>query len=125
MIGIDTSSWVAFLSGEAGADVTLLERALKDHQAVMLPAVLSELSSDCDLSQNVLEKLLQIPLLDVDLGYWRRAGETRAKVLARQRKARLADALIAQSCIDRQIPLITRDGDFGVFAQVAGLELLV
>ena len=36
------------------------------------------------------------------------AGELRAKVLAKRRKARLGDALIAQSCIDRGIPLLTR-----------------
>ncbi len=48
----------------------------------------------------------------------------RAKVLARGRKARLGDALIAQSCIDAGIPLLTRDRDFRAFADAAGLDLL-
>jgi predicted nucleic acid-binding protein len=90
----------------------------------MVPAVLTELLSDPKLSQEVRQKLTQLPLLELEHGYWERAGETRAKVLARQRKARLADALIAQSCVDRGIPLVTRDQDFGVFAQAVGLELL-
>jgi predicted nucleic acid-binding protein len=51
----------------------------------------------------------------------------RAKVLAKRppRRARLGDALIAQSCIDRGIPLLTRDRDFRAFAQAAGLDLVL
>jgi hypothetical protein len=44
-------------------------------------------------------------------------------VLSNKRKARLGDALIAQCCIDREIPLITRDRDFQAFADAAGLDL--
>ena len=124
MIGIDTSTWVAFLSGYAGTDTHVLDRALRDQQAVMVPVVLTELLSDPRISQDVVEKLLGIPLLDVERDYWQRAGQTRAKVLAKRRKVRLADALISQSCIDRGIPLVTRDRDFDVFAQAAGLDLI-
>jgi predicted nucleic acid-binding protein len=49
----------------------------------------------------------------------------RAKVLAKRRKARLGDALIAQCCIDRGIPLLTRDRDFRAFADAARLHLLI
>ena len=35
-------------------------------------------------------------------GYWERAGLLRAGALERRRKARIADALIAQSCLDRR-----------------------
>ena len=35
----------------------------------------------------------------------------------------LGDALIAQSCIDRGVPLLTRDRDFLAFAAAAGLDL--
>ncbi len=45
------------------------------------------------------------------------------RVLATRRKARLGDALIAQSCIDQSIPLITRDRDFRAFAVAAKLNL--
>ena len=40
-------------------------------------------------------------------------------------KARLGDALIAQSCIDQSIPLITRDRDFRAFATAAKLNLVL
>jgi predicted nucleic acid-binding protein len=66
-----------------------------------------------------------LPLVEVTPGYWQRAGELRAKVLARRRKARLGDALIAQSCIDHGISLLTRDRDFRAFANAAGLDLII
>jgi hypothetical protein len=52
-----------------------------------------------------------------------RAGTLRAKVLAKRRKARLGDALIAQICADAGIALLTRDRDFRAFAEAAGLSL--
>jgi hypothetical protein len=64
-------------------------------------------------------------LIKLGSGYWQRAGELRAKVLAKRRKARLGDALIAQSCIDGAIPLLTRDRDFRAFAEAARLNLIL
>jgi predicted nucleic acid-binding protein len=37
----------------------------------------------------------------------------------------LGDALVAQSCIDEDVPLLTRDRDFRAFAQAAGLNLVI
>jgi len=45
-------------------------------------------------------------------------------VIAKKRRARLADTLIAQSCLDHDVALVTRDGDFRHFARVARLKLL-
>lgn len=69
--------------------------------------------------------LAELPLVEIKPGYWQRAGALRARVLAGRRRARLGDALIAQSCIDRGIPLITRDRDFRAFAQAAGPDLVI
>jgi len=121
----DTSSWIAFLEGSTGEDVRLLDRALEDRQIVMVPVVLKELLSDASLPSNVVKAISDLPLLEVTSGYWRRAGALRAKVLAKRRKARLGDALIAQSCIDQSIPLITRDRDFRAFAMAAKLNLVL
>jgi predicted nucleic acid-binding protein len=46
-------------------------------------------------------------------------------VLARRRKARRGDALVAQSCIDHGIPLITRGRDFRSFAEAANLNVVL
>ena len=125
MIAADTSTWIAFFRGETGADIELLDQALRDKQVVMVPVVLTELLSESKLSAEVAKTLSQLPLMEIDAGYWRRAGELRAKVLAKRRKARLGDALIAQSCVDRGISLITRDGDFRAFAAAGVLDLAV
>lgn len=125
MIAADTSTWIAYLQGEPGSDTDLLDRALFDKQAVMPPAVLAELLSDPKLNPAVVETLSELPLIEPEPGYWERAGALRAKVFARGRKARLGDALIAQSCLDSGIQIITRDGDFNAFADAAGLGLIV
>ncbi len=125
MIAADTSTWIAFLQEGAGEDTSLLDRALEDGQVVMVPVVLTELLSDPNLASEVAETLGDVPMIDLESGYWQRAGLLRAKVLAKRRKARLGDALIAQSCIDHGIPLLTRDGDFRAFAAAAGLDLLL
>ncbi|MGH9159366.1 MAG: PIN domain-containing protein [Vicinamibacteraceae bacterium] len=125
MIAADTSTWIAFLEGEEGEDVLLLDRALEDRQVLMPPAVLTELLSDPKLSPDVADTLSQVPLIQISDGYWQRAGGLRAQVLAKRRKARLGDALIAQSCVDQGVPLTTRDRDFRNFADAAGLDLLI
>jgi predicted nucleic acid-binding protein len=125
MIAADTSTWIAFLQGDGGEDAELLDRALQDRQVMMAPVALTEILSDPGLSSEVSQVLLDLPLIEVRPGFRQRAGELRAKVLAKRRKARLGDALIAQSCIDRGIPLLTRDRDFRAFADAAGLDLLI
>lgn len=124
MIAADTSTWIAFLQGEAGPDIEMLDRALQDRQVVMVPAVLTELLSDSKLPADVRQLLLDVPLIEIAPGFWERAGLLRAKVLAKGRKARLGDALIAQSCLDRGIRLTTRDRDFTSLGEAAGVRLI-
>src|SRR6266851_8566725 len=120
-----TSTWVAFLEGGEGKGAQLLDRALKDRQVLMAPVVLTELLSDPKLPSGVAELLSQVPLIEIEPGYWQRAGALRAKVLARRHRARLGDALIAQTCVDRGVPLISRDRDFRAFAEAAELDLVL
>jgi len=124
MIAADTSTWIAFLEGAGGEDTELLDRALADRQVLMVPVVLTELLSDPKLPADVGKTLSEVPMMEIKAEYWQRAGGLRAKVLAKRRKARLGDALIAQSCIDRGISLITRDRDFEAFAEAVGLALV-
>ena len=125
MIAADTSTWIAFLQGDGGEDTEFLDKALQDRQVLMAPAVLTELLSDPNLPLDVAATLSEIPLMDITAGYWERAGALRALVLAKRLKARLGDTLIAQSCIDRGISLITRDHDFSAFTKAANLDLVV
>lgn len=95
MIAADTSTWIGFLEGDAAEDIEILAKALGDW------------------------------LIEMESGYWQRASRLRARVLAKKRKARLGDPLIAQSCIDARVSLITRDRDFRAFAESAALDLMV
>lgn len=125
MIAVDSSTWIAFLQGDRGKDVELLDLALADRRVLMVPVVQTELMSDPQLPPQLIETLSSLPLIAVKPGYWQRAGALRAIVLAKRRKARLGDALIAQSCLDSRIPLLTRDRDFHSFVVAAGLDLLL
>jgi predicted nucleic acid-binding protein len=124
VIAADTSTWIAYLQGQTGDDTRALDRALDDRQVLLPPAVLAELLSDPKLPDDVRTALLDLPLIRVADGYWERAGLLRARVFARRRKARLGDALIAQSCIDQGVMLLTRDRDFVAFAEAADLDLV-
>jgi predicted nucleic acid-binding protein len=125
VIAADTSTWIAFLEGESGEDVQLLDKALEDRQVLMAPAVLTEMLADPKLPSSVAETLLEVPLIEITGGYWERAGVLRSKAVAKRVKARLEYALIAQSCIDRGVPLLTRDRDFRAFAEAANLDLVI
>ena len=125
MIAADTSTWIAFLGGAPGSDVELLGRSLRDRQVLMVPVVLSELLSDPKLPTPTAASLCDLPCLEIAPSYRQRAGVLRAKVLAKQRKARLADALIVQSCLDHDLRLLTRDRDFQTFAEHAELNLVI
>lgn len=124
MIAVDTSSLIAFFRGDEGDDVELLDQALALKQAALPPVVLTEVLSDPGLDPVVADIIRHLPVLEVHSGFWGRSAATRARILEKRLRARLADTLIAQSCIDHGTPLITRDGDFRHFAVHAGLELL-
>jgi predicted nucleic acid-binding protein len=123
VIALDTSSTIAYLSGERGSDVTAVEAALRFRHGVFPPVVVTELLSDPAIRTGIAELIRGVPRLEILDGYWERAGELRARLLRRGLKARLADTLIAQSCLDHQVALLTRDRDFRNFATHAGLNL--
>ena len=121
MIAVDSSSLIAYFNGE---DVEWLDQALALKQAVLPPVVLTEILSDPVLDPAVADLIGDLPVIEVRSGFWVRAAATRSRILAKRLRARLADTLIAQSCIDNRTPLITRDGDFRRFSAHAGLDLL-
>jgi predicted nucleic acid-binding protein len=123
VIALDTSSAIAFLSGERGRDVTAVEQALRFRQGVFPPVVVTELLSDPVVRAEIATLIRAVPRLEILDGYWERAGQLRARLLRRGLKAHIAETLIAQSCIDHEVALVTRDRDFRNFANHAGLSL--
>lgn len=124
MIALDTSSLVAYLAGEQGLDTDAADAAIENKSAALPPVVLTELLSAPNLSRSGREALVALPLLDVLDGYWERAGLLRSRLRALGLKARLADTLIAQSCLDHKVALITQDDDFRHFVEHAGLRVV-
>lgn len=123
MIALDTSSLRRFLAGETGRDVDLLRDAMSHGRAVLPPVVVCEALSDPAIPSELVEDIAALPVLDLLDGYWRRAGQLRALLIKRNHKAKLADVLVAQSCIDHQLPLVTFDRDFRHYTK-DGLVLL-
>jgi hypothetical protein len=124
VIALDSNALIAYLSGKRDPVTDAVDVALGERQACLPPVVLTELTSDPRLASDVAALFRSLPLLDVQDGYWSRAGELRGRLLARGHKARLADSLIAQSCIDHEVGLITLDRDFRHFVKHGGLRLL-
>ena len=123
MIATDTSSLVAYLSGESGADVEAIHAAVDGGRLTLPGVVVTEMLSYPKIGPTIEALLATVPRLGVSDGYWERAGEARRKVLAHGFKARITDALIAQACIDHNLKLIARDKDFRHFAKHCGLIL--
>ncbi len=122
MIAVDTSTLVAFLGGEEGGDVTAFMRALARDQVCLPPVVVSELLSAPE-APRIERWIVNLPILVVTDGFWQRAGLLRRKILARRLAAPLADTLIAQTCIDHDVSLVTRDNDFRRYVKHGGLVL--
>ena len=124
MVAIDSSTFIAYIQGDGGSDVALFTAALENREVVLPPAVVSELLSEPNLPAPHRDAILSLPTLEIpDTGYWVRVGAARAALISKGLRARLPDALIAQSCIDHDVALITRDGDFRHFAEHCGLKL--
>ncbi len=124
MIATDSSSLIAFLEGDSGSDIDALDNALSSQVLILPPAVLTEILSDPKLPKHIAKMIVGLPMLETLSGYWERAGQTRAKIISKARSVRVADALIAQSCLDYDIPLITRDKDFLHFEKFANLKVI-
>jgi predicted nucleic acid-binding protein len=123
VIAVDSSTWIAFVQGQPGRDVDLLDRSLASGEMAFPPVAVVEILSDPSMPERQRTIILELPVLEIADGYWMRAAAIRTKLLARRLRARLPDTLIAQSCIDHGVALITRDGDFRHFAKHCGLRL--
>ncbi|HSP16348.1 MAG TPA: PIN domain-containing protein [Thermoanaerobaculia bacterium] len=122
MIAADTSSLRRFLSGATGHDVDTMADAVAHRSLVLPPVVLTEILSDRSADQTA-SVLTAIPLLEITEGYWGRAGLLRARVIAAGHKSKVAAALIAQSCLDHDVALVTNDRNFRHYERY-GLVLL-
>ncbi len=123
MIAADTSSLRRYYSGIRDRDTEIVDRAFIGGELVVAPVVITEILSDPTADDQLVEKLARIPALAVTEGHFERAGLLRATAIRDGFKPPVEKCLIAQSCIDHDISLITHDRDFRHFVK-AGLKLL-
>lgn len=123
MIALDSSAVARYLDDTRDEASVAAGQAIGARLAVLPPGVLTELLSNPYIAPDAADLVRSVPLLDILPGYWERAAGLRADAKRRGFKAEVADCLIAQSCLDHDIPLITYDLDFRHFVR-AGLKLL-
>ena len=123
MIAVDTSTVIAYFAGDSGSDIKTLDAAFMDQAVLFPPIVVTEFLSARNLSRDWRDEILSMPMLEIKDGYFARAGFLRAKLLDHGYKAHLGDTLIAQSCIDHEVQLLTRDRDYRHFVRLGGLQL--
>jgi hypothetical protein len=122
---VDSSVWVAFLRGDAAAEVDLLAAALEAHDPVWLvPPILQEVLQGADNLERftrwdrVLGDLPMLVAPDT-----RSAARDAAHLYARCRWAGVTprsanDCLIAVAAIEARMPILHRDRDFAAIARV-------
>lgn len=123
MIAADRSALVAFFKGEDCRETAQVHVALAAGDICLPPVVLTEMLTNPVAIHEMLETIVGFALLPVTDGYWERAGASRRLLREKSVRAKISDTLIAQSCIDHDVPLITREGDFLHFARHCGLKL--
>lgn len=124
MIVADSSVLIPWAEGNPTDKTRLLRFHIGQETLRVAPVSITELLSTRDLRPEVRLVAQNFDLLELQDGYCARAGLLRGRCLAAGRRARLADALIAQACLDADLPLLTSDADFAVFQLIGGLKLV-
>jgi predicted nucleic acid-binding protein len=125
LIVADSSVLIPWAEGHVTAKTDLLNYHMQQKTLRVAPVSITELLSTRDLRPEIRLVAETLDLLELRDGYWARAGMLRGRCLAAGRRARLADALIAQACLDADLPLLTDDKDFGIFQAIGDLRLVV
>jgi len=123
LVAADTSVLIPYFNGEKSDDLKVLDYALELSKLVLPPIVITEILRSPKATPLLIYNLSSLPKLKIKKDYWFRAAENGRLLLEKGLKAALADTLIAQSCIDHDVQLITRDGDFRHFAKYCGLKI--
>jgi predicted nucleic acid-binding protein len=124
LIVADSSVLIPWAEGLVTTKTDLLDHHMQQRTLCVAPVSITEVLSAPNLRPEVRLVAETLDLLELQEGYWARAGLLRGKCLAAGRRARLADALIAQACLDADLPLLTNDADFEVFQLIGGLKLV-
>ncbi len=124
IVAADTGALVVYLAGDRGRSSLVIQEALENDNLRLPPPVITEILAYRFQSPERAALIARSPMLDLREGYWSRAGEARRLLQTLGLKARTVDALVAQCCIDSEVPLIAIDPDFRHFVAHCGLKLV-
>jgi predicted nucleic acid-binding protein len=124
LIVADSSVLIPWAEGNPTNKTRLLRFHMQQRTLRIAPVSITELLSAPNLRPEVRLVAETLDILELQDGYWARAGLLRGRCHAAGRRARLADALIAQACLDADLPLLTNDADFEVFKLIGRLKLV-
>ena len=124
MVLVDTTVWIDWLRGTAGAATGRLATLLEDGDAVIAPVILQELlqgAASPAALRTLQRQFLGLPMLEPSVrgGTHAAAGE----LYARCRRVGVTprsphDCLIARLAIEHDVPLLHDDRDFEQIARV-------
>jgi len=124
VICADTNIFIDFFRGTSGKSIEVLQKAFDEKQLLMNPFVLSELLSSPKLPKKTEKYLLDLPRIEIELGFFERAGLLRRKIYQEGKGVSIADIYIAQLCIDSEIPLLTADQDLLMISKHSELNIV-
>lgn len=127
---VDTSVWIDLLNGNGTAKANLLAQALDNGDLVVLPGlvlteVLQGLENETEASRvaELMSAFQEPPELKTE--DYRRAAALYRACRARGTTPRSTiDCLLAQTCLNLDLPILASDRDFEVIAQVAPLRIV-
>jgi predicted nucleic acid-binding protein len=123
MISVDTSAFILYFQDSKHAISQKVSQLLASNSLVLPPVVLSEMLSDPALPNEIRIYLSDLLILDILPDYWIRVGNMRRILLEKGLKCKLPDAMIAQSCLDYDIPILTGDYDFRHYVNHFNLKM--
>ncbi len=127
---VDTSVWIDLLNGRSTPEATHLARALDDGEPVLVPGlVLTELLQGLQneaAATRIAELMTAFPSPpELETGDYRRAAGLYRACRARGTTPRSTiDCIIAQTCLKFDLPILARDRDFELIAQIAPLKIV-
>ena len=121
---VDSSSWISYFKGDPQGDLDL---GLKEGRVFLPPVVAAELLSARlrpAERASLVDFLTELPLCEGSFEHWVKVGELRASLAKKGLNISTPDAHVAQSAIDLDGYLLTKDAVFKKIASATALRLL-
>ena len=127
---VDSSVWIDLLNGEKTAEANHLAKAIFERDPVLVPGlvlteVLQGLANETEAQRvgSLMAAFPSPPDLEAD-GYRRAAALYRACRARGTTPRSTIDCILAQICLTFDLPILARDRDFELIAQIAPLKIV-